>query len=224
MSGIVKRFQLGDEQRARQAMEQAHQQLNTPIGVRLMTPPYDQYALMIQWTTTFPPGAKENGGIFCHAIVVISEYAGIQAFIVLHRRIDKHDLQVLEGLVRNAGREELVPRFASVSTTFKADGSLITEADLAVQRRLQAELAGHWPQYALLGEEMDALEQQRLLVSPGAGLWCLDPLDGRPGRSLLEGRTPPGGGIRRTDQNTDRGGANSGLAGDVGMRWRAAAR
>jgi myo-inositol-1(or 4)-monophosphatase len=91
---------------------------------------------------------------------------------------DKHDLHVLEGLVRNAGREELVPRFASVSTTFKADGSLITEADLAVQRRLQAELAGHWPQYALLGEEMDALEQERLLVSPGAGLWCLDPLDG----------------------------------------------
>jgi len=30
----------------------------------------------------------------------------------------------------------------------------------------------------LLGEEMDTAEQESLLASPGAGLWCLDPLDG----------------------------------------------
>jgi len=59
--------ELGDAERTQQAMEQAHQRLNTPIGLRLMTPPYDRYVPMIQGTTTFPPGAKENGGIFCHA-------------------------------------------------------------------------------------------------------------------------------------------------------------
>ena len=90
----------------------------------------------------------------------------------------KDDLDLLESLVRNAGHEELLPRFAAVSATFKADGSLITEADLAVQSRLQAELVTHWPQFALLGEEMEASEQKRLLASSAAGLWCLDPLDG----------------------------------------------
>jgi cellobiose phosphorylase len=59
--------ELGDEDRARRAMESAHQRLNTPFGVRVMEPPHDRYDRRIQGTTTFPPGAKENGGIFCHA-------------------------------------------------------------------------------------------------------------------------------------------------------------
>ncbi len=90
----------------------------------------------------------------------------------------KHDLEQVERLVRSAGREELLARFASVSAEFKADGSLITSADLAMQNRLQADLATHWPRYRLLGEEMTVAEQQQLLASPGPGLWCLDPLDG----------------------------------------------
>lgn len=49
------------------AMESAHEMLNTPFGLRLMWPPYDTYLPRVQGTTTFPPGAKENGGIFCHA-------------------------------------------------------------------------------------------------------------------------------------------------------------
>lgn len=74
--------------------------------------------------------------------------------------------------------EELMSRFEMVGAQLKADGSLITAADLAMQSRLQAELAEHWPQYVLLGEEMASDEQERLLAAPGAGLWCLDPLDG----------------------------------------------
>jgi cellobiose phosphorylase len=58
---------LGDARRARQAMESAHQKLDTPFGLRLMWPPHDRYDRRVQGTTTFPPGAKENGGIFCHA-------------------------------------------------------------------------------------------------------------------------------------------------------------
>ena len=91
---------------------------------------------------------------------------------------DRLDLEQVERLVRSAGRAELLPRFASVKAEFKADGSLLTEADLAMQSRLQADLAAHWPEYRLLGEEMTAVEQERLLASPGPGLWCLDPLDG----------------------------------------------
>jgi cellobiose phosphorylase len=59
--------ELGDVRRARQAMESAHRKLDTPFGLRLMWPPHDRYDRRVQGTTTFPPGAKENGGIFCHA-------------------------------------------------------------------------------------------------------------------------------------------------------------
>jgi len=92
--------------------------------------------------------------------------------------INIKDLDRVRRLVRTAALEELMSRFESVSAEFKTDGSLITAADLAMQHRLQTELARQWPQYVLLGEEMDAAEQESLLASPGAGLWCLDPLDG----------------------------------------------
>ena len=54
-------------ERARQAMESAHARLNTPYGLTLMWPPYDIGDQRVRGTTTYPPGAKENGGIFCHA-------------------------------------------------------------------------------------------------------------------------------------------------------------
>ena len=69
------------------------------------------------------------------------------------------------GLVRRAADEELMSRFESVSARLKADGSVVTEADLAMQSRLQSELAEHWPDYLLLGEEMPAAEQERMLAS-----------------------------------------------------------
>ncbi|HID48543.1 MAG TPA: inositol monophosphatase family protein [Chromatiales bacterium] len=87
------------------------------------------------------------------------------------------DLNTLQALVTTAAHEELLPRFAHVERQQKADGSLLTEADLAMQSRLLTELANHWPDIALLGEEMPAEEQRRLLQS-GQAVWCLDPLDG----------------------------------------------
>lgn len=92
--------------------------------------------------------------------------------------IDLHSLERVRQLVRAAAKQELMGRFESVGSEVKADGSLITAADLAMQERLQRELSTHWPHYALLGEEMTTTEQEQLLTSPGAGLWCLDPLDG----------------------------------------------
>lgn len=91
---------------------------------------------------------------------------------------DKSQLDEVCRLVIGAATEELMARFTSVRADVKADGSLITEADLAMQHRLQSALAERWPDFALLGEEMSAAEQGHLLVTPGRGLWCLDPLDG----------------------------------------------
>lgn len=88
------------------------------------------------------------------------------------------DRQLLISLVRNVAREELLPRFTRVERGVKMDGSFITEADLAVQHRLQLLLQKNWPGMAFLGEEMSAEQQAELLQNNDGGLWILDPLDG----------------------------------------------
>ena len=88
------------------------------------------------------------------------------------------DLDVLADIVRRAAREELLPRFNRVAREHKADGSVLTEADLAIDARLRRELAERWPEIAFLSEEMEAAEQQALLAATERPLWCLDPLDG----------------------------------------------
>lgn len=87
------------------------------------------------------------------------------------------DLNKLQGIIIAAGREELLPRYAHVERAHKADGSVLTEADLAVQERIAGQLQAHWPDTVFLGEEMDADEQQATLSSDKP-VWCLDPLDG----------------------------------------------
>ena len=88
------------------------------------------------------------------------------------------DLAGLRDLVSRAADDELIGRYREAVAAKKHDGSVITEADLAMQRRLQAELAERWPAFLLLGEEMPEAEQQALLTGQDGGLWCLDPLDG----------------------------------------------
>ena len=76
-----------------------------------------------------------------------------------------------------AAREELMPLFADVVRHVKHDGSMVTEADVAMQQRLKSDLARHWPEYDFLGEEMTGHEHEQLTAG-GQGLWCVDPLDG----------------------------------------------
>lgn len=87
------------------------------------------------------------------------------------------DLQEVARLIKSVGAEELLPRFRQVTREFKNDASVVTEADLAVQHRLQAELHSRWPEIDFLGEEMFEHEQAEALEGRGA-VWCLDPLDG----------------------------------------------
>jgi len=84
----------------------------------------------------------------------------------------------LLGGLRRAADEELWTRFNRVGARVKADGSVVTEADFAMQARMQRELAERFPDCGFLGEEMDPGERQSQMDRPGAGLWVLDPLDG----------------------------------------------
>jgi len=87
-------------------------------------------------------------------------------------------LDALAQLIKKAAREELLPRFQGIERRFKTDGSIVTEADFAMQRRLANDLQELTPAYRLLGEEMSEQEQRELISCGDEGLWCLDPLDG----------------------------------------------
>lgn len=111
------------------------------------------------------------------------------------------DLKPIVALLRDTATAEIMPRFRQARSSQKADGSLVTEADLAVQRRIQSALAQDFPGVPLLGEEMTAADQEQLLGAAGQSVWVLDPLDGTsnyacgfPGftisLALIEGGTP----------------------------------
>lgn len=88
------------------------------------------------------------------------------------------DLKPVIALLRETAAHEILPRFRRVRSERKADGSLVTEADLAVQRRIAEGMARAFPGIPLLGEEMAASDQERLLGAGGSPVWVLDPLDG----------------------------------------------
>jgi myo-inositol-1(or 4)-monophosphatase len=88
------------------------------------------------------------------------------------------DPNLIGDILRQAAATEIMPRFHRIRAEQKADGSLVTEADLATQARVVEVIAREFPSTPLLGEEMTAADQQRLLAEADTGVWILDPLDG----------------------------------------------
>ena len=86
-------------------------------------------------------------------------------------------LQELEKLVVSTADEVLDQYFLQTTASLKQDGSIVTEADITLQARLNQELKQLSPEVAMLGEEMSP-EQQQQTINSGSPYWCLDPLDG----------------------------------------------
>jgi len=61
MSGFAK------DERAKKALDSVNKYLNTEKGIKLSYPGYEKYDPAKGGISTFPPGAKENGGIFLHS-------------------------------------------------------------------------------------------------------------------------------------------------------------
>jgi cellobiose phosphorylase len=61
MAGIGLEDQLGER-----AMHSVNQRLATPHGIVLQQPAYSHYYLNLGEISSYPPGYKENAGIFCH--------------------------------------------------------------------------------------------------------------------------------------------------------------
>jgi len=87
------------------------------------------------------------------------------------------DRRQLQQIVKDVADTTIMPLFNNVSRRYKKDGSIVTQADNAMQHALSERLAEICPDIALLGEEMTPAEQQAMLDT-GQPLWCLDPIDG----------------------------------------------
>lgn len=89
-----------------------------------------------------------------------------------------YPIAALKQLVRDIAQTEIMPRFLHTTTQRKADGSLLTEADLATQAALTFRLPEIVPA-PVLGEEMPFAEQRQCWAkySPQT-LWIVDPIDG----------------------------------------------
>lgn len=88
------------------------------------------------------------------------------------------DEQWLAVRVKDLAARHLTARFGRIDWDRKADGSLITEADTAMQRAVIAALGERFPGVPVLAEEQPAEQQRKLVEDSGSGVWCLDPLDG----------------------------------------------
>jgi len=71
-----------DDGRAKQALDAVAERLATPHGIVLHQPAYSRYYLHLGEISSYPPGYKENAGIFCHTNPWI---------IIAETRIDRGD-------------------------------------------------------------------------------------------------------------------------------------
>ncbi len=82
-------------------------------------------------------------------------------------------LQFAQQLARDCGA--LALREAQhLSVSSKGAHDVLTQADLAVEQHIRAQVAQHWPQDAVVGEELGGAAS----VDTQADFWLVDPIDG----------------------------------------------
>lgn len=93
--------------------------------------------------------------------------------------IARPDPDHVVGLLRQAATSCVMPYYNETRSARKADGSIVTLADLHCQAFLRDALSQTYPDIPLLGEEMEDEEQADLLAqSRTRPIWVLDPVDG----------------------------------------------
>lgn len=87
------------------------------------------------------------------------------------------DLASVQSIIQQSAASSLDAYFKQSTANFKADGSIVTEADIAMQTAMTTALHQSYPDVMMLGEEHSDQEQLEVMQS-GRDYWCLDPLDG----------------------------------------------
>ncbi len=91
---------------------------------------------------------------------------------------DLNDLRQIETLMIKLSDSVLMPYLDKTNADIKSDGSIVTEADLAMQNTVEETLKQQFgSEIALLGEELSA-QRQSDIVKNESQFWVLDPLDG----------------------------------------------
>lgn len=88
------------------------------------------------------------------------------------------NINKIEEIVKQVSRTCLMPLFTRAQVHSKADGSLVTEADVSVQSEMEALLKKYYPEYDFFAEELSDVKKKGFFSNPHSGFWCLDPLDG----------------------------------------------
>lgn len=91
--------------------------------------------------------------------------------------VDASLMAAVIAAVKAVADTEVMPRYRKVGHERKADGTLLTEADIASQAALVSRLSAVLP-CPVVGEEMTAERQRSEWDKGEAGLWCVDPIDG----------------------------------------------
>ncbi len=88
------------------------------------------------------------------------------------------DINVIKNIIKVVSRDILLPYYTKVKAQKKSDGSLITQADIEVQKYIHLALKEHYPDYGFFAEELSEDELNTFFTRQHSGYWCLDPIDG----------------------------------------------
>lgn len=87
------------------------------------------------------------------------------------------NLLTIQSIIATAAQTSLIHFFQKSTADYKEDGSIVTNADIAMQDALATALGEAFPDVAMLSEELSPQQQEAAMTS-GQDYWCLDPLDG----------------------------------------------
>ncbi|WP_281400998.1 inositol monophosphatase family protein [sulfur-oxidizing endosymbiont of Gigantopelta aegis] len=88
------------------------------------------------------------------------------------------EINSIENIVKEVSKTILMPFYQQVKAQTKADGSLITEADISVQDAIEKKLLELYPDYGFFAEELSSEALESFFLHNQTGYWCLDPIDG----------------------------------------------
>ncbi|MCU7819271.1 MAG: inositol monophosphatase [gamma proteobacterium symbiont of Lucinoma myriamae] len=88
------------------------------------------------------------------------------------------NINEIESIIKGISNSILLPCYSKVKAQSKADGSLITQADIDVQNAIKSALAKYFPEFGFFAEELSEAELNSFFTENHSGYWCLDPIDG----------------------------------------------
>lgn len=90
----------------------------------------------------------------------------------------KEQMQTLAERLAGEAAELSLARIGRINATRKADGSIVTETDYAIQERIVSAITQQFPDHAVLAEEHMSGAGTAVAAAEARFTWVIDPLDG----------------------------------------------